>query len=551
MTAPAQIPDSIQATIHQDAINRVPAFFNATTPEILNELFQNSRRSKATTVTVTVEPDRITVSDDGEGIQDPSALLSFGQTVWDDATTQREHPAGMGLYSLARTDKVEITSKTRGNPAWQIDLEPGHFVGEMPAPVNVMPMDDSKPGTSITFSTKESEHIQYTQNSVKEAAKYYPIPVYVDGEMAETEDFMKAAIYTEEWEGIRIGAYRGNNYRQMNFHGVVVKEARLPIVDAIDFNWTTQAEVIDCPHLELTLPARKEVVENTFMEQLREACRRAIYRAMAEQPEPVDVPKAVWDDARRLGVKLPIASARLVPWQPDQANYDYYPSRMQRRPVDRDTVVMDAEMAPPDQQALARALENAGTMARFVDPNHKYQGYKWYDQLTRAEALHITLAQGGRVQDLKEIRENGNPFEDQRPDRITFTLDTLDKDRNRATISVPSDLAFENEEEEYMEDNRPLVTKDSTINAADLADLLKDSYFSPSDDFEADSHETQREEHEAAYEKTAITLLSSKEEALKTTLENALRKYVLYELPEDVTATITLTRGQPVRINLA
>ena len=106
-----QLPRTITATIHQDAINRVSEFFTAATSDIMNELLQNSRRSGASRVNVRMENSVITVSDDGRGIADPEAILSFGLTGWDDQTTSKENPAGMGLYALARRDQVTIRSK--------------------------------------------------------------------------------------------------------------------------------------------------------------------------------------------------------------------------------------------------------------------------------------------------------------------------------------------------------------------------------------------------------------------------------------------------------
>ena len=44
MSTPS-LPKEIRATIHEDAIQKVSRFFNATTAECLNELLQNSRRS--------------------------------------------------------------------------------------------------------------------------------------------------------------------------------------------------------------------------------------------------------------------------------------------------------------------------------------------------------------------------------------------------------------------------------------------------------------------------------------------------------------------------
>ncbi len=87
-----QMPNMIQANIHQDAINRVSGFFNATLEDILNELLQNARRSGATWVEIQKEPNSISVQDNGRGVKDPRALLSFGQSEWDQAHALNEHP---------------------------------------------------------------------------------------------------------------------------------------------------------------------------------------------------------------------------------------------------------------------------------------------------------------------------------------------------------------------------------------------------------------------------------------------------------------------------
>ena len=73
MSTPS-LPKEIRATIHEDAIQKVSRFFNATTAEGLNELLQNSRRSGATRVDITFQDNTVTVTDDGRGVQDPEAL---------------------------------------------------------------------------------------------------------------------------------------------------------------------------------------------------------------------------------------------------------------------------------------------------------------------------------------------------------------------------------------------------------------------------------------------------------------------------------------------
>ena len=73
MSTPS-LPKEIRATIHEDAIQKVSRFFNATTAECLNELLQNSRRSGATRVDITFQDSTVTVTDDGRGVQNPEAL---------------------------------------------------------------------------------------------------------------------------------------------------------------------------------------------------------------------------------------------------------------------------------------------------------------------------------------------------------------------------------------------------------------------------------------------------------------------------------------------
>ena len=110
--------------------------------------------------------------------------------------------------------------------------------------------------------------------------------------------------------------------------------------------------------------------------------------------------------------------------------------------------------------------------------------------------------------------------------------------------------AFENEEEEYIDDNKPLVTKDSAITVPELAKLTTQSFFSASDDGDADSNETLRENHKAASRKTALTLLSSKDDAVRATLEDVIRQHAIWEVPHGTVATIRIKDGESVEITL-
>ena len=120
---------------------------------------------------------------------------------------------------------VTVRSKSGHGHAWQVNLTPDHFVGKIPAPVDRMPEDGTPPGTTVTFTSKQtSENIE---KEVQTAAKYYPLPVRFNGHSVEQANFLQQAKYTQEWQGIRISVYN-NTKDLMNFHGIVVNHPNLP-----------------------------------------------------------------------------------------------------------------------------------------------------------------------------------------------------------------------------------------------------------------------------------------------------------------------------------
>ena len=295
----------------------------------------------------------------------------------------------MGLYALARCKVVTVSSKPENGEPWQVTLTPDHFVGKLTAPVERVHKDTASQGTTITFTTDAKE--QHIHKEVTDAARYYPLPVYFNSEKVCKVDFLISSEHVEEWQGVRIGVHKTSNDR-MNFYGVVIKDPRLPRVQTIDKTmWTTQVNVTDCPQLELTLPARREVVETPFMEELRQACRRTIYKAMSLQLEPVQVPKKVQDDAAAMGITLPDPAPELIAWQPSQAHYANFRSDNTRKSVHQDTIVLDVELSPANQQALARAAEQNGATHRLYTADDRLTGYKWYDQLAKADKVSITV----------------------------------------------------------------------------------------------------------------------------------------------------------------
>ena len=83
-----------------------------------------------------------------------------------------------------------------------------------------------------------------------------------------------------------------------------------------------------------------------------------------------------------------------------------------------------------------------------------------------------------------------------------------------APSNLPADLAFAGEDWSWLDDAVPLVTRDSAIQPHELAQLLRNGFFSPSDDAEADSYDTQLDRFDEHAQHLATRLLLSDDAGL-------------------------------------
>ena len=237
----ATIIERIGVTVGDDAISKFTRFFNGTDLDVIRELLQNAARAGATRVAVVTGEGVIEVSDDGEGISDPSALLAFGRSNWSDPGVSADDPAGMGVFSMARR-RVTVTSRPAAGQAWTVDLRPDHFAGETQADVRTVADDAIARGTRVRVST---ESVSHAVRAVTAAARYYPLPVTFNGEPVRQESFLEHATHVEEWGGVMIGVYRDRDSAHrtdLNFHGVTLN-VQLRSVHCIGEVWTAFVDV--------------------------------------------------------------------------------------------------------------------------------------------------------------------------------------------------------------------------------------------------------------------------------------------------------------------
>ena len=96
----------------------------------------------------------------------------------------------------------------------------------------------------------------------------------------------------ETWRGLRIGVFSSTSPSwvapNINFHGLQVVSPDLPQVHALPAadsstprTWWAMVDVVDCPELELTLPACTAIIQTPFVREFVNEAREVIYRAIA------------------------------------------------------------------------------------------------------------------------------------------------------------------------------------------------------------------------------------------------------------------------------
>ena len=569
----APYPPGIRARIHESAVGRVTRIYAATFADIFAETLQNSRRAGATHVRISVSAPAgeagvtVAIADNGGGIADPAVLLSFGENGWDTALVRREDAAGFGFASLARRG-CAVSSRPRAPagstlPGWRVALAPEHFLGECEARVDADTDAPFPHGTAIAFRATESAGA--IRNAAENAARHYPLPVVfenrADGESAGVDElprraFLDGAVHAEAWRGLAFGVFRGGqrgyNDPDLNFFGLTLPVG-LPAVETVHGpTWTVRADIRNCPDLELVLPARKEAVESAFLGEMREAARLAVYRAMAADPDP----RPAFEDrerARQAGIEIAPPPAALRPWRPSTADVHDWREPGRLAPAGHDAcpgaLVMACDPEAPEAQALWRAAERAGVAPQLFETDRRLEGYGWYDGLDRVTAIHVQVAAEGAWMALDDwpMPERAHPgaaLLPARPAAIRIELTVRPATGCSRTLDLPADIVFAGDDCCWIDDAAPVVTVDNTLQPHQLAALIRAGFYSPSDDADSDSWETQRERFDEQALHLATRLLLSDDEACRVSIAEAVRRELIWLAPRERTVDIRIRRPE-------
>lgn len=543
------IPATIATAVAPETISKVTRLFNNTAFDVINELFQNARRAGAQCVSVSIQTSGadtfLHVVDDGHGIADPASIVTLGRSGWSDETRRAEDPAGMGVFSLAGRNVIIRSYSRPDRQGWMAHIPATAWETSRPIAITSDPIAC---GTAITVCVP-GEWVRTLRDDITRAAKHYPVAVLLDGEALPYEDWLADADHVEEWNGTRIGVFRKNpsHYssrdHRLNFHGVTIPCA-LPFVQEVDRggHWIAKVDIFDAPQIQLVLLARKEVVENAAIADLRHAVHVAIFRAIAAQDRH-RLSFHDWRAARDMGVTLPEAAPYLFTWSAPAADSSRnYETGM--RETDPAMVLMpdfDALVAQPVQSAVAAQNPFGGPL---VEAQDAFTGYGWYDRLSRVEDVVFRVTQGDRTFTISDSKEAPIEAEDGFVEAITL-LATIGQAGILATVECAADVAFAPDQFSCnsVEETRIFVRRGTAMTAQDVADLFENAIFYASEDSDADSYETQQERFRADAAERIIGLLEGDDAALENSIRARLFNH-RHLLPEDRTVTIVMSRDR-------
>ncbi|KHL24196.1 hypothetical protein PK98_14430 [Croceibacterium mercuriale] len=547
------LPSSIRPSVAENTIIKVTRLFNGTLTDVLNELLQNARRAGASCVAISHHTDddiaTICVTDDGSGVEQPANLLTLGSSGWDGSTIAREDPAGMGVFSLAGREVTITSCHAAHDSAWRVTIPADGWTGETDL---VLHPAEHPIGTSLRFSIEQSPSQPKAEQAIAAVARFFPLPVIVNGIEAKREGFLDSALHRTSWRGTTIGVHAGSNSWKepsVNFHGLTINHKLVTVSESLTArHYHARVDIGDTAGLQLLLPARKEFVVNEAYAELLIACERAIYEHIALQPSH-RLSFEDWQRAAELGVTLPEADPVLKRWAPATSHSEYGNPSLSRQgasgeeiPVDAGTVIVlgdDAFVEQPFDRALV-----THPMGPYLAAEHSsYAGFAWYDAVARLQDVEFVVTTvDGQILSATEMA--ADQFKaDLRAQAIAcrWNIATAAGDVLRQE-TTPTDIALFVDDDywwENLEALRIAWTDTRALKPEELVNLLECVCFSPSDDSAADSWDTQHEAFLRDARSRANTLLLSADEAIVANIRDLIFAN-RWRLPQGRTVTIAI-----------
>ena len=246
----------------------------------------------------------------------------------------------------------------------------------------------------------------------------------------------------------------------------------------------------------------------------------------------------------------PAPPGALRPWRPAVADPGRFDPPPEATPVDRDALVMEAALEPPEAQALFRALERAGLAPRVRAPEPRFAGLAWYGRLARVRAVSARVTVHGRTSSPARVPVAEDAIREPRPEAVAMKLRIVHppapggEAAPEETRTIPADLAFAGDPGPWAGAARALATPDSGLTPETLAGLLRAAFFRPADAADTDGWQIRSTRFDEEALRAARLALASEDEARRSAIAEALARELLWLFPTDRQAVVTVCGGR-------
>lgn len=301
-------------------------------------------------------------------------------------------------------------------------------------------------------------------------------------------------------------------------------------------------DVDHCAAMKLVLPARKEIIQDEFLDRLRMRIRQLYFELLADEMAH-SLSYKDFELAQSLGIELPEAAKMLRPFVPDVAESDRR-ACVASKAIPECTLLYAETEGAVEEQNVSRAISRSSDGLSLFDPQHAFEGYSWYDALACITLKGYRARLGETVQ---EISSDGRFSFTVRPDRLDVLLEQR-AGEICTNLCFDTDVLIVSEEYGALDEADVFVKTSSLMTPSELVGHLEAALFSPSDDAEAGSYDQQREWFSDEAEDMAITLLDSVNAADLNLIKPVLRRELTWRLPKGTDVTIRIT-GRDISVS--
>jgi hypothetical protein len=497
----------ISAKVHEGILEKADRLFKNDDAGVWIELLQNARRAGATKVNVSIEESgsesrscSVTIEDNGTGIEDFQNLLSLGASGWNESTQAKEDPAGMGFFSLCRSE-----ARVQSGDQW-VTLSPAVFLGKNAA--QVQQTSECVQGTRIRFARESTKAA--LRGALERVAEFCPVAVFIDDRQLPQHDFLDGALYREIIDGIEVGfatcfTYRYNTFRDpnWNFYGACIDHPITPIqgylppgtISAVALH--VRFTVLEASRIKLQLPDRRAIIEDEFLTSFVTKARAVAYRFLQKQ-ERHALPFRNWKEAKELGVSLPEAACLLCTWHAtplDDGIEPLFGYPEQRLLPSCDDVILVAADAPAEHTIEGALHSEASLPGELYKEEGQFAGYSWYDRLPRIIDSAVFL-------DGIPYEEWSTP-EENRPQRIEIEITLAEAGKPSRQLRIPALIHVDQSDGcSFVAVKQSPWDNDDLAGPFSATDFLVCATFCASDDWgESDSWQTQKDAYDEDIER--------------------------------------------------